>query len=123
MILFVKRNSALTHDEFREAYETRISRRAVNAFGHLWSEYRRHYVTSAQTFASAASLPGAEQAFPYDAITEIIFKDRACLEEQGRISSRPENRSAINADEEAFFDRRACWSILTEVVEEDLAAP
>lgn len=121
MILLVKRNPNLTPGEFREGYETRISRRAVRSFGHLWESYRRHYVVSAQTFGAAAGLP-ADQAFPYDAITEIIFKDRASLEEQGRISSRPENRAAINADEEAFFDRRACWSIMTEVLEEDLAA-
>jgi len=121
MMLFVKRNPKLTHEEFREAYETRISRRAVNSFAHLWSGYRRHYVVSAQTFGAAAGLVG-EQTFPYDAVTEIIFKDRAAFEEQGRISSRPETRAAINADEEAFFDRRACWSMVAEVVEEDLAA-
>ena len=122
LMLFVKRNPKLTHEEFREAYETRISRRAVKSFGHLWSEYRRHYAASAQTFGAAAGLTGVEQTFPYDAVSEIIFKDRAALEEQGRLSSRPENRAAIDADEEAFFDRRACWSIVAEVVEEDLAA-
>jgi EthD domain len=121
MMLFVKRNPKLTHEEFREGYETRISRRAVKSFGHLWSAYRRHYAVSAQTFGSLAGLTG-EQTFPYDAVTEIIFKDRAALEEMGRLSGQPESRAVINAEEEEFFDRRACWSIVAEVVEEDLAA-
>lgn len=121
MMLFVKRNPKLTHEEFREAYETHVSRRAVRSFGHLWSAYRRHYAVSAQTFGAAAGLAG-EQTFPYDAVTEIIFKDRAAAEEMGRISSQPEHRAVINAEEEAYFDRRACWSMVAEVLEEDLAA-
>jgi hypothetical protein len=124
MMLFVKRKPSLTPEEFRVGYETRISRRALNSFGHLWESYRRHYVTSAQTFGGAAGLApenGSAPVFPYDAVSEIVFKDKAALEEQGRLSRSAENRAAINADEEAFFDRGACWSVFVEALEEDLS--
>jgi len=124
-VLVLKRNPALTPEEFREGYETRIVPRAKRAFSHLWSDYRRRYVMSAQSFAASAGIElGADApVFPFDAISEIGFKDKAAFEEQGRLSRQAENRAAINADEDYLFDRPNCWAVMCEVIDDDLSAP
>ena len=124
ILVFIKRNPALTPEGFRHMYETGHSRLAVRLFGHLWSSYKRHYLGSANSFADVKGAPvGATSPDQveggYDVITELVFKDERAMEENNRILA--ENRAIIEEDEERTFDRAACWLVMCDTVEEDLS--
>ena len=124
-ILLLKRRPGLSAEDFRTAYETRHSRLALRLFGHLWLAYRRSYLGPANRFSDAAGTPtdaGAAGAdSPYDVITEIVYRDRAALEESNRIAAIPENARLLAEDEASMFDREACLASIVEVIEEDLS--
>jgi hypothetical protein len=122
VIVMVKRKPGMTHEEFRERYETGHSRLALKLFGHLWTEYRRHYIKNANSFAAASGIAGygKGQAEPaYDAISETIFPDMAALQESNRIAAIPENKRVLEADEATLFDRPNCWVAVADMVEDD----
>ena len=123
MIMMLKRKKGMTPEAFRHAYETGHSRIGLRLFGHLWIKYTRNYIGPGGTFAGIdGSLPAHLAATaPYDAITEMVFKDAAALEEVQRISGIPENKKLLAEDEKNLFDRDACWINVVEVVEEDLS--
>ncbi len=52
----------------------------------------------------------------YDAITNIVFRDRAALDEFMRICSLPDVNSILSADEERFLDRPAMLVSICEEV-------
>jgi hypothetical protein len=122
VIIMVKRKAGLTPEQFRHAYETGHSRLALKLFGHLWLEYRRHYLKGANSFVAAAGIPGygagqAECAF--DAISETVFPDMDALQESNRIASLPENKRMLAEDEERLFDRHNCWVAVADMVSDD----
>lgn len=123
-IVMLKRKQGLTPAEFRTSYEARHSRLALRLFGHLWLEYRRNYLGPANRFAAEAGTPtddaAAGTSCPYDAITEIVYHDRAALEESNRIAALPENARLLAEDEASLFDREASFAAVVEVFEEDL---
>jgi hypothetical protein len=125
MIMMLKRKKGMTPEAFRHAYETGHSRIGLRLFGHLWTEYRRNYVGPGTTFSAAdGALPehlAASASCPYDAISEMVFKDAAALEELRRIASIPENQKLLADDEKNLFDRDACWINIVDVIQEDLS--
>ena len=125
VMLMLRRKEGMTPDEFRAAYEEGHSRLGLRLFGHLWSEYRRNYLGAANSFAAESGTPTdaapADSECPYDVITELVFKDRAALEEMNRIAAIPENKRLLSEDEETLFDRERCWTAMCEVLNEDLS--
>lgn len=124
MMVLIKRKPGLTAEQFREGYETGHARMAVRLFGHLWSEYRRHYLGSANSFAQGQGVPtdGAPSEAPsigFDVITEFVFRDAAGLAENNRILLA--NLAEIEADEARWFDRPNCWLITCDTVEDEVS--
>ena len=66
--------------------------------------YRRNYVTPGGAYQN----PFADGAAPnaaFDAVTEVLYPDRATFERMQEDSARPEIGERIAADEENFVDR------------------
>jgi hypothetical protein len=109
-VLMLRRKPGMTPEAFRQEYETGHSRLGLKLFGHLWVSYKRHYPISSFTFSG-----GANPA-PYDAITEVVYRDQAALEESGRIAAA--NQKLLSDDEERLFDRPNCHMTIVEMLEE-----
>jgi hypothetical protein len=123
IMVLLKRKPGLSPEAFRRAYEQGHSRLAVKLFGHLWSQYRRHYLGSANTFMEVKGAPsdnsGAElSAAPFDVITELVFENAADLDAMNRVVA--ENQALLAEDEGRMFDRPACLLVRCDTVEEDL---
>lgn len=116
-IVMVRRKPGLTPEQFRDGYENSHSRIAVELFGHLWTEYRRNYLTSGYSFADPASADGPEE-IGFDAVSEFVLPDEAAYAEMARISA--ENFERIKEDEARWFDQSRCWLVSCETVVEDL---
>ncbi len=122
LLVMLNRKPGMRAEEFRTAYETGHVPLALRLFGHLWLEYRRNYMGSANSFASASGAPvegkAAQVKPPFDVVTELVFKDVAALEEMNRIYL--ENVAEITADEDRMFDRPNCWLVRCDTIEQDL---
>ena len=119
MMVMVKRKQGLSAEAFRNGYENGHSRLAVRLFGHLWTEYRRSYLGSGNSFSGYLAGAGEADA-GYDAISEIVFRDAAGVEEMLRIAT--EHYDEIRTDELRWFDRANCWMLTCDTVEEELSA-
>ncbi len=126
LLAFLTRKNGLSPEEFRDLYENRHSRIGMGIFGHLWKEYRRNYLGTANTFAKAYDdgnkAHDANMDAPFDVITEFIFESWDELEEQNRLAQLPQNSALLAEDEETLFERDKCYTSVCEVLEEDLAA-
>jgi len=111
-ILMLRRKPGMTPEAFRQEYETGHSRLGLKLFGHLWVSYKRHYPQASFTFADGP------QPAPYDAITEVVYRDQAALEESGRIAAA--NKKLLDDDELRLFDRPNCHMTIVETLEEKL---
>lgn len=100
MISLLKRKAGLTHQQFRDYYETKhrfLGEDVIN--GHALS-YERFYL-----------YPMAEDgAAPvYDAVTQMCFPDRGTQERCiSAVWNNPERAKVIVEDEAMFLDRDAC---------------
>ena len=71
IILLLKRKGDLTHDQFREHYETKHRPRAEKLINGFCISYERHYLYSINP----------NDAPPiYDAVTQICYPDRETYE-------------------------------------------
>lgn len=103
-IVLLKRRSDISHEEFRRHYETVHAELAHKYLGHLFLDYRRNYPNSVEYGARSSETPSTFQS-PYDAITELRYRDRAAFEEAQRIMSDPVIGKIFAEDEENFMDR------------------
>ncbi len=117
MIVMVKRKTGLTPQQFRDGYEGSHSRIAVELFGHLWSSYRRNYLTSGYAFEPIGNVAGADEV-GFDAVSEFVLKDAGARAEMGRIAALHEAR--IKEDEAKWFDQTRSFLVACETVEEGL---
>jgi hypothetical protein len=109
LIFLFKRKPGLTHEQFREHYETSHVPLVHKYLNHLFVDYRRNYVTDVrghdgQTDRGAPS----EQDIGFDAITELWFENEAAIEEMNRITADEAIGRLFYEDELKFFDRAAC---------------
>jgi hypothetical protein len=124
LFLLAKRKPGLSHEGFRRAYDSGHAQLALGLFGDFWSEYRRNYISSANSLESSGGAPsgteaGGERDLPWDAVSEIVFPNRAAL-----LDSRQVQRSHVEeivADEETTFDRPNSWLGIAETIETDLS--
>jgi hypothetical protein len=122
VLVLLKRKPGMSAEEFRRAYESGHSRLAVRLFGHLWKQYRRHYLGAANSFTdvrgAAAETTTAEFPAPFDVITELVLDDLSAFEEMNCIVAQ--NRELLAEDEERLFDRPNCRILVCDTVEEKL---
>ncbi len=114
-IVMVKRKVGLTPEEFRAGYEGSHSRIAVELFGHLWTSYRRNYLTAGYAFESGGNAAGPAE-IGFDAVSEFILRDEQAAAEMGRISMQHIER--IKEDEARWFDQTRCFVVACETIEE-----
>jgi EthD domain len=121
-VLTMKRKAGLTKEQFREHYETSHVSLARKHVGHLFEDYRRHYVISS-TFATGEGYTMQETSDgDYDVVTNIYFKDDAAVAEFFRILNLPDVKAAFQADEEKFVDRSKMYMNICDGVRTWVAA-
>jgi hypothetical protein len=105
VIWLLKRKSGITHEQFREHYETSHAVLGQKYFGHLILSYKRNY--------DAAKRAGEEGAFmaarqsDYDCVTEWIMPSEAAFEECMGLMSDPAIGKVFLEDETHFLDSAA----------------
>lgn len=104
MILLLKRKPGMTRQQFRQHYETSHVMLAKKHLGHLFHDYRRHYVGDVIAMRGEEVVVNGVEEGAYDVITKIVFKDQAALDEFWRIYAIPEVFAELRADEQAFLD-------------------
>ncbi len=99
VLIFLKRRSGMSHDEFRDYYE--------NAHSKLCEKYaagaRRYVRRYVQPVANLET--GEAGELDFDVITELWFDDRAICEKVLEIGSSMAFPAEVLADEERLFDR------------------
>ncbi len=126
LFVAVKRAPGISFEEFHHGYETRHSRFGLRNFGHLWTEYKRTYVTWDHLTVGKAYQLGDPQPvdhnLPFDAITEVVYPDLAAYAEASRIR-RTVIGDMIPGDEEAsgFHRESSLWLVGTDTIVEDLS--
>ena len=118
MISLLKRKPGMSKEEFREYYEKGHAMMAKKYFGHLFADYRRHYVDRSRgpRNPDESGVPTTHWEESYDAITKIDFKDQADLDEFDRIASLPEVAADLRQDEAKFLERDAIRVSICEEV-------
>ena len=77
---------------------------AKKHLGHLFHDYRRHYVGDVIAMRGEEVVVNAVEEGAYDVITKIVFKDQAAVDEFWRIYAIPEVFAELRADEQCFLD-------------------
>ncbi|MFC1825459.1 EthD domain-containing protein [Thermodesulfobacteriota bacterium] len=116
LILLMKRKRGMSKEQFRHHYETSHVALAKKYLGHLFFDYRRHYVKTTSGLADDGVTMAKKMDGAYDAITNIVFRDKDALDEFMRICSLPDVNSILSADEERFLDRPAMLVSICEEV-------
>lgn len=104
MILLLKRKPGMTREQFRHHYETSHVMLAKKHVGHLFHDYRRHYVGDVIAMRGEEVVVNAVEEGAYDVITKIVFKGQAAVDEFWRIYAIPEVFAELRADEQCFLD-------------------
>ena len=107
VIYLLKRKPGISHEEFRERYESH-SELAKLHVGHLMVAYERKYPTEVWGHSTGGAQP---PEFGFDCIAEWTLESRAGLEELYRIAGDPAVGKAFFDDEEGFLDRGAMVAI------------
>lgn len=110
LIICIKKKPGMARDEFIEYYERSHVVLAKRLLGHLMESYTRNYPRDLLNYHPEEY----DVAESYDAITEMVLRDDAALEEMNRICNIPENAAAIMADEEVFQDRTKTRLIIVD---------
>jgi EthD domain len=95
LLIFIKRRSGTSPQEFQEYYESRHSQLGAKIAAEVGAcKYIRRYLESL-----------SPTAFDFDVLTEIWFADRANFEKVAGPVSRGVLPPGVAADEERFMDR------------------
>ncbi|MGQ2933590.1 MAG: EthD domain-containing protein [Sphingopyxis sp.] len=114
VISLLKARADISRADFIEYYETRhaplVRELMPNIIG-----YRRNYVQADGGIAFELA-----PAFDYDAITEILFRDRAAYDEALAVLMSPANAARMAEDEERFLDRNRTRMVVVNEHESDI---
>jgi len=118
VIWFIKRKQGMTHEAFRKHFEESHVKLAEKYIGHLFSEYRRNYVTTAFDGGDPREPDGgfAPREWDFDLISEWCFADEAAFMELNRVMADPEITRLFKEDEDKFADRKSMTMIPCDVV-------
>lgn len=118
IIYFLKRKEGITHEQFREHYESSHVVLAKKYIGHLLNDYVRNYPTFA--LLNPSNIPEGTEPEPYDigydCITEMHVEGQAAIDEMTRIFNDPEVNPVLVEDELKFLDRDATVMIMVDVI-------
>ncbi len=103
-IFFLKRKPGITHEQFRQHYESSHVKLADKYLGHLMIGYVRNYRSAVR---GSRSLGRQTAQWDYDVITEWSLANEEALEEIYRLFADPVIGKAFYDDEEHFLDRDA----------------
>lgn len=99
-----KRRADLTHQQFRDYYETRHAVMSLELYPYF-KDYRRNYINQEQL---ATKIDGhTTSTLNYDVITEITLHSRADFDRLVRDLTDPVISKQVIEDEERFMDRSA----------------
>lgn len=119
-LVMMKRKPGISKEAYREHYENSHVKLALKFFGHLWSDYQRHYIDVTSAFADGPEgnnlASQLDAGCPYDSVATIVLKDQEALDEMIRIHALPDVKKALSDDEELFCDRPNCRIMMVEVV-------
>lgn len=104
----LKRRRDITHDEFKDYYESTHSRLALKYMDGVVLEYRRFYpesVGGTPLLSSADAGSGSDAELPFDCVTQMTLADRQSYSEMRRRLSDPAIAETLAASEERFLDR------------------
>ncbi len=102
---FLKRKPGMSKEAFREHYENSHVAIAKKYSGHLFLDYKRHYINVTGSGYPGGTMMDVMDATNYDAIGQVTLKDEAALAELNRIAQIPEVKAAFEDDEELFVDK------------------
>lgn len=117
VIWMMRRKAGITHEQFRAHYENNHAMMGKKYFGHLWTEYRRNYVTSASGGSPAPDGGFQPLDLGYDCVAEWVFPSRAEYEELLRIAADPEIGREFFEDEARFLERSALVVMEVDMVD------
>jgi hypothetical protein len=105
----MKRKPELTHEQFREHFERSHAPMAQKYVGHLYSEYRRNYMSEVWCGGDPRREGSGygPREWAWDLVSEWIMPDEAAFNEILRIMESPEIRKEFEEDEDRFIDRSA----------------
>lgn len=100
VISLLKRKPGLTHEQFRDHFESRHRQLRENAIAGFAISYERYYLQP---------MNEADAAPIYDGIVQTCFQGRDAYERCGSaLENAPQLAESIAADEETFVERQAC---------------
>ena len=108
LLIFMKRKSGLSRQEFMDYYENNHVLLITKHFGQFPTDYRRNYADDTAPFGLADVSESSEAAkahVEFDVLTEIWLKDRATMDAMFARAAQPHIAAEVAADEEKFVDR------------------
>jgi len=115
MVNLVKRNPAMSMDEFINYYESVHRKIGEKYLSKYASRYVRRYLQPLPRSVFPTEMPRN-----YDVVMEIWFPDQSALENCFAELLTPEAQAEISADEEKLFDRDNVHFYVVEEYESDL---
>ena len=104
----LKRKEGITHEQFRDHYESSHAKMAQKYFGDLMIEYKRNYKTEVWG-GGVPTEPGGgtfvQSEWQYDCIAEWVTPSEEDFEHINRIFADPVIGKEFHDDEENFLDR------------------
>lgn len=107
IIMFIKRKSGLTLQEFKDYYENRHASLALRLVPQI-AEYTRNYIIPGESYQPAhLANVNKEVDAAFDVVTEITFKTDADYQKMVATLAEPKMGKLLADDEEKFVDRSA----------------
>ncbi len=108
VVHLVKRQSHLTHEQFREHFERSHAAMAMKFCGHLFLEYRRNYVNKVLGGGDprVAGSGFGEIEWDWDLLSEWILPNEEAFLEIQRMMEAPELKHYFQEDEDRFIARQ-----------------
>jgi hypothetical protein len=117
VLSFIKRKDGVTHAEFRDHFERSHAAMALRYCGHLFSEYRRNYITTVYAGGDPRDPDGGFGPREWDLISEWITPNKEAYDEIIQIMEEPGKKEKFWADEDRFFDRRSMVMVPCDVAD------
>jgi hypothetical protein len=113
---FIARKPHLTHEQFREHFERSHAAMALKYFGHVFTDYRRHYITTAMSGGDPRLGDGSfrEHASEWDLISEWTTATREDFDMIQQQMVEPKLHRYFYEDEERFIHRQTIMMVPVE---------
>ncbi|TGD75725.1 EthD family reductase [Mangrovimicrobium sediminis] len=115
IICLLPRRADLTRAQFKQYYEENHAP-LIEKLLPFYTEYRRNFLADEQDYETGHLENKAEDAPPFDVITELTFSTRENYEKMVAALSDPAIGDVIAADEANLFDRDNMQVYLVEEV-------